>query len=53
MGYITTKELMTKLSCCRKTAERIGRAADAQIHLGNKAVRWNWEKIQKYLEGER
>lgn len=46
---VNTKELQTMLSCCRQTAEKIGKDAGARIQIG-RSVRWKVENIKKYLK---
>lgn len=45
---IDTEKLQELLSVSKKTAVKIGEAADARIQIG-RAVRWKVSKIEEYL----
>lgn len=47
--YISTKRLQEIFALSRQAAERLGIKADAKFKIG-RSVRWDLEKIKKYLE---
>lgn len=50
--YLKEKKAQLQLDCCRSTLRRIAEKAGAVVHLG-RAVRYDMEKIESYLEAEK
>ena len=49
-GLWTTKDLCAYLKCCRGTAYKVGREADARIQVCPGVVRYDPEKIMDLME---
>lgn len=47
---VTIYELMAMLSCSRRVAEDIGKAANARIEISPRKILWNIDKIDSYMD---
>lgn len=50
--FLKERNAQAQLDCCRSTLRRVAMKADAVVHLG-RAVRYDMEKIEAYLEAEK
>ena len=50
--FLKEKNAQIQLDCCRSTLRRVAKKANAVVHLG-RAVRYDMEKIEAYLEAEK